>query len=72
MPTSAQIKSMDKVRAHRDRLRKLGLRPIQIWIPDTRSRVFIKEARRQSLAIAAGAGERDDQRFVDSITDWKP
>jgi len=70
MATAAQIKSRNKVRAHRDRLRKRGLRPIQIWVPDTSSRAFIREAHRQSLAVGAGDGERDDQAFVDAISDW--
>src|SRR5438093_6215899 len=32
--------SAEKVRAHRAKLREAGLRPVQIWIPDTRSREF--------------------------------
>jgi hypothetical protein len=63
--------SRDKVRAHRARLRKQGLRPVQFWIPDMNSPAFIKEARRQSLAIANSAHEKDDQNFVDSISIWK-
>lgn len=50
--------SRDKVRAHRERLRKQGLRPIQIWVPDVRSRRFKAEAHRQSLAIAKSSTER--------------
>ena len=44
--------SRDKVRAHRERLRQQGLRPIQIWVPDVRSPAFKAEAHRQSLAVA--------------------
>jgi hypothetical protein len=62
--------SRDKVRAHRERLRRQGLRPIQIWVPDTRSPAFAKEAHRQSLAVAMSAQEEDDQAFIDSISDW--
>ena len=62
--------SRDKVRAHRERLRKQGLRPIQIWVPDVRSKAFAREAHRQSLAIARSAGEADDQAFVDAISEW--
>ena len=43
--------SRDKVRAHRARLRRRGLRPIQIWVPDVRSRRFTREARRQSELV---------------------
>jgi Protein of unknown function (DUF3018) len=70
--TTRQSKSRDKVRAHRDRLRRRGLRPLQIWVPDVRSRTFAREAHRQSLLVAHSAGEREDQEFVDAISDWHP
>jgi antidote-toxin recognition MazE-like antitoxin len=72
MPTTRPLKSRDKVRAHRERLRRRGLRPIQIWVPDIRSRTFAREAHRQSLVVAAKAVERRDQAFVDAIADWPP
>ena len=59
-----------KVREHRERLREQGLRPMQIWVPDVRSSVFRSEAHRQSTAIAASAQDRDDQAFIDSVSDW--
>ena len=59
-----------KVRAHRARLRKQGLRPIQIWVPDMRAPAFRAEARRQSNAVAASAKARADQRFIDAVSDW--
>ena len=59
-----------KVREHRERLRAQGLRPIQIWVPDVRSSVFRSEAHRQSAAIAASAQARDDQAFIDAVSDW--
>ncbi|MGH7919215.1 MAG: antitoxin MazE family protein [Candidatus Dormibacteraceae bacterium] len=58
----------DRVRQHRERLRRQGLRPIQIWVPDVRSPEFIAEAHRQSLAIATSEGEADDQAFVDAVS----
>jgi hypothetical protein len=61
--------SREKVRAHRERLRRQGLRPIQIWVPDVRSPKFRKEARRQSLAVASSLHEADDQAFIDSVSD---
>lgn len=70
MTTSPKPKpSRDKVREHRQRLRALGLRPIQIWAPDVRSPAFRAEARRQSLAIAQSLREADDQAFIDSVSD---
>ena len=59
-----------KVREHRERLREQGLRPIQIWVPDVRSPAFRSEAHRQSAAIAASTHGRDDQAFVDAVSDW--
>ncbi len=61
--------SRDKVRAHRARLRRQGLRPIQIWVPDVRSPGFRAEAHRQSLAVAQSAHEADDQQFIDGVSD---
>jgi hypothetical protein len=60
--------SRDKVRAHRERLRQLGLRPIQIWVPDVRSAAFAGEAHRQSLAVATSSDEAADQAFIDAIS----
>ena len=62
--------SRDKVRAHRQRLRQQGLRPIQIWVPDVSSPAFAKEAHRQSRAVARSAQEKEDQDFIDSISVW--
>jgi hypothetical protein len=62
-------KSRERVRAHRERLRRLGLRPIQIWVPDVSSPEFAAEAHRQSLAVANSAREPEDQAFVDAVTD---
>jgi hypothetical protein len=61
--------SREKVKAYRERMRRLGLRPIQIWVPDVRSPEFAAEAHRQSLAIAQSAQESEDQAFIDSISD---
>lgn len=71
MATNASRKrgSRDKVRTYRERMRARGLRPIQIWVPDTRTVGFVKEAHRQSLAVARSARERDNQAFIDAITD---
>ena len=59
-----------KVAEHRHRLRAQGLRPIQIWVPDVRSPSFREQARRQSQAVAASAHAREDQAFIDAVSDW--
>lgn len=70
MPPHAKPKSTRvKVREHRERLRGRGLRPIQIWVPDVRTRQFRAEAHRQSLAVSSSRRARSDQAFIDAITD---
>ena len=66
---SAPKPSRAKVREHRQRLRERGLRPIQIWAPDVRSPAFRSVAHRQSAAVATSAHAREDQAFIDAISD---
>lgn len=71
MPTSGKSKSSkEKVRAHRERLRQQGLRPIQIWVPDVRAPNFALEAHRQSLAVAKSVAAFEDQDFIDAISEF--
>ena len=57
--------SRDRVRAHRAALRAAGLRPIQIWVPDTRSPAFLAEAARQSRLVAS-----NPDPAVEAFMDW--
>jgi hypothetical protein len=59
-----------RVADHRTRLRNQGLRPIQIWVPDTRAPEFAEEAHRQSVLAAASSTASDDQAFVDAISQF--
>jgi len=69
MTAGSKPKSLrDKVRAHRERLRAQGLRPIQMWVPDTCSADFAAEAHRESVAIANSPHEAEDQAFIDAIS----
>ena len=68
--TSPPKSSRDKVRQHRERLRAQGLRPVQLWVPDTRSAAYRAEAHRQSVLVAASAVAAADQAFVDATSDW--
>ena len=70
MATTASQKqsSREKVRNYRERMRARGLRPVQIWVPDTRTANFAKAAHCQSLAVAKSPLEREDQAFIDAIT----
>lgn len=55
-----------RVQKHRDALRKAGLRPVQIWVPDTRRPNFAEECRRQArLAAQADMADTEMQDFMD-------
>jgi hypothetical protein len=55
-----------RVQKHRDAMRMAGLRPVQIWVPDTRRPDFAEECRRQSrLAAQADMADKDMQQFMD-------
>ena len=70
MPEANRGKSSrDKVRAHRERLRQQGLRPIQIWVPDVRSKAFKTEAHCQSAAVAQSSHMQEDQAFIDTVSE---
>ena len=55
-----------RVQKRRDALRAAGLRPIQIWVPDTRRPGFAEECRRQSRVVAlADAADHELDGFLD-------
>lgn len=58
MPASSRA----RVQKHREALRAAGLRPVQIWVPDTRAPGFAEEASRQSARIAAA--DREDRELA--------
>lgn len=57
----------ERVGEYRRRMRERGLCPVQIWVPDVRTKAFAAEAHRQS-ALAAGVDESGDaQAFIEAI-----
>jgi hypothetical protein len=65
-----------RVQKRREALRAAGLRPVQIWVPDTRQPGFAAECRRQA-ALVAEADRRDTELsdFMDTalsdLEDWQ-
>ena len=57
------LSTSEKTAKYRERLRAQGLRPIQIWVPDTRSKSLVEEVRRQSLRVS----KRDDSELMDEL-----
>ena len=55
-----------RVQKHREALRRAGLRPVQLWVPDTRRPNFAEECRRQSRLVAeAERGGTESQDLMD-------
>jgi hypothetical protein len=54
-----------RVQKHRDALRQAGLRPVQIWVPDTRPADFAKECERQVRIVAAA--DQVDVEALDAL-----
>jgi hypothetical protein len=62
-------KVVERVKRHRDGLRAAGLRPVQIWVPDTRRPDFAEECRRQSLSLRDDPHEQETLDWIAAITD---
>lgn len=58
-----------RVRKHREQLRAEGLKPVQIWIPDTRSESFRRKCARESLSLTADPLEADTLAWIDEVAD---
>jgi hypothetical protein len=69
LPQKARtVSTKIKVRKHREQLRREGLRPLQLWVPDVLSSPFRAAARKQSKAVAAGE-RAGDLAFLAAISD---
>jgi len=53
----------ERVARYREQMRAKGLRPIEVWVPDTNRPGFADEVRRQAQLI-----NKSDQR--EDIMDW--
>jgi hypothetical protein len=51
-----------KMQRYRERLRAAGLRPVQVWVPDTTAPGFADEARRQSILVSRSPEEQEVRR----------
>lgn len=67
-PEAKRERGRERVREHRRELRAKGLRPVTLWLPDTRSLEFTREAHRQARAVSESPHAAEDQAFVDAIS----
>ena len=64
----------ERVQKHRDALRAAGMRPVQIWVPDTRRETFAMECQRQSRLLKSDAHEAQTMDWLGAVADtqgWK-
>lgn len=61
--------SATRVQRHRAQLKAQGMRPVQLWVPDTRSAEFAAECRRQSAMLATDPQERETLNWIDQAAD---
>lgn len=58
-----------RVQKHRELLRAAGLKPVQIWIPDTRSAQFRKKCEQESLSLAGDPQEAETLARIAEVAD---
>ncbi len=69
-----QPRSADRVRKHREKMRRAGMKLLQIWVPDPTQKGFAAECRRQSLLLRNDPHEREILAEIEAIADtegWK-
>lgn len=69
MPGERAAKVRRNMRTYRAKLRAQGLRPITLWVPDTRSEEFKAEIRRQSLLASQHPQEQEVLDWIAEIQD---
>ena len=61
----------ERAKSYRDRMRAMGLRAVQVWVPDTQRPGFAKELRRQ-VALVRGKAEEDEALdFIEAVQDTR-
>jgi len=67
--TTMTTPATQRVQKHREGLRAAGMRPVQIWVPDTRRESFALECKRQSLLLKNDPHELEMQQWVQAVAD---
>jgi hypothetical protein len=60
----------ERRRAYRDHLKARGLRPVVLWVPDTRRPGFAEELKRQLALVEASDDDRDTLALIEAAADW--
>jgi hypothetical protein len=72
-PQEKAERNRQKARDWRSKMRANGLRPVQLWVYDSRNPSFAEECRRQAKAAAASEHEAEIQAYIDEVSAdlWK-
>jgi hypothetical protein len=58
-----------RVKKHREQLRAAGLRPVQLWLPDTSLAGFRLRCERESASLKDDPNEADLQDWIAEVTE---
>ena len=64
------MKAKERMKGYRARKQATGLRLIQLWVPDTRSKRFAAECKRQSRLLRNDPVEAETLEFIERVADW--
>jgi len=65
------MSSTERMAAYRKRMRAAGLRPVQLWLPDTKDPKFVAEFKRQVRVLAADDPGGDEAlKWIEDTYDW--
>jgi hypothetical protein len=59
----------ERVAKHREKMSRAGMRPVQIWVPDTRKEAFMQECSRQSKLLVNDDQEGKVLAFIENMSD---
>jgi hypothetical protein len=64
------LKAHERMRGYRARQKAAGMRLVQLWLPDTRSRRFAAECQRQSRLLKGDPAEERALEFIERAGAW--
>jgi len=71
MARSTPVSPPARMASYRQRMRAAGLRPVQIWVPDTRAAGFAEICHAQARAVAAhDPGGEEIMRWIEEVYEW--
>jgi hypothetical protein len=76
MPENKQRgESAARVRRFREKMRRQGLKPVTLWLPDVNDPAYLAEIKRQVEVLRNSAHEKEHNDWLDAVQathDWPP